>query len=254
MDILVLLKQVPDTEARLSFNGAKINDSGVKWIISPNDEIAVEEAIRWREKNGGTVTVVSVGTDQVVSSLRTAYAMGCDKAIHVKTDDYQMLDALTIAKALVKATEDKKFDVIFAGKVAIDSDNGQVALMYATLRDFPALTWAKKVDLQAEKAVVESEVEGGIATGEAAYPVVISVQTGLNEPRYPSLKGTMMAKKKPVETKELASLGIDLSSKIEVGKFEPPPERPKGRIIEGETAEEKVKELLKALKDEIGVI
>lgn len=253
MEILVLLKQVPDTEAKLSFSGTKVNESGIKWIISPNDEIAVEEAIRWKEKSGGSVTVVSLGTDQVVSSLRTAYAMGCDNAIHIKMDDYQMLDSLTIAKALVKATEDKKFDVIFAGKVGIDSDNGQVPLMYATLRDYPLLPWAKSVDLQADKAVVESEEEGGIATVEAAYPLVITVQVGLNEPRYPSLKGTMVAKKKPIETKDFASLGIEKSA-LEVATFEAPPERPKGRIIEGETAEEKVTELIKALREEAGVI
>lgn len=254
MNILVLIKQVPDTEAKITVSGGKVNEAGIKWIISPYDEIGLEEAIRIKEKTGGTVTAISVGGDQVVSALRTAYAMGADKAVHVKTDDYQMLDAFGISEAIIKAIEGENYDVIFAGRQGSDSDNGQVPLIIATKMNIGCISYAKKVDLQDGKAVVECEAEGGEAVYESSYPVIITANAGLNEPRYPSLKGIMASKKKPIDTKSAADLGVSGEAKIEIIGFEPPPPRPPGRIIEGDEAEAKAKELAKALHEELKVI
>lgn len=254
MNILVLIKQVPDTEAKITVSGGKINEAGIKWIISPYDEIGLEEAIQWKEKTGGTVTALTVGPDQVVSSLRTAYAMGADNAIHVKSEDYEMLDSFSIAEAIIKAIEGENFDVILAGRQGSDSDNGQVPYIVGTKLGYGVVSYAKKVDLQDSKAVIECEAEGGEATYEAEYPVIITANAGLAEPRYPSLKGIMASKKKPITTKTLSDLGITTEPKVDVVEFEPPPPRPPGRIIEGEEPEEKAANLVKALHEEIKVI
>ena len=254
MNILVLIKQVPDTEAKITVSGGKINETGIKWIISPYDEIALEEAIQWKEKTGGTVTALTLGTDQAVSALRTAYAMGADNAIHIKTENYQMLDSFGTAEAIIKAIEGEKYDVIFAGRQGSDSDNGQVPHIVGTRLGYGVVSYAKKVNLQEGKATIECEAEGGEATYESEYPVIITANAGLAEPRYPSLKGIMASKKKPITTKTLADLGVNINSKIEVVEFEPPPPRPPGKIIEAEEAEQKAAGLAKALHEEIKVI
>ena len=251
MNILVLIKQVPDTEAKINVAGGKISEAGIKWTISPYDEIALEEAIRIKEKSGGTVTALSVGDDSVQNALRSAYAMGADNGIHVKVDGYQMLDSFGIAKAIIAATEGQDFKVILAGRQGSDSDNGQVPVIYATLKNCGVISYAKKIELQADKAVVECEAEGGEAVYESSYPVVITANAGLNEPRYPSLKGIMSSKKKPIDTKPIS---IAAETKIEVIAFEPPPARPAGRIIDGADAAAKAKALVKALREEIKVI
>ncbi|MDH4263140.1 MAG: electron transfer flavoprotein subunit beta/FixA family protein [Spirochaetia bacterium] len=253
MNILVLIKQVPDTETHMKISGGKIDESSIKWIISPYDEIALEEAIRIREKNGGKVTVISVGPERVTASLKTAYAMGADDAIHVKTDSYHMLDSATTADALIKATADQNYEIILCGRQGIDSDNGQVPLIFATKKNIPAIIWAKKLETSETGVKVTCEGEGGDAIYQSSYPVVITVQMGMNEPRYPSLKGIMASKKKPIVTKNLSEMGIDYD-KIEIVSFEMPPERPKGRVIEGASPEDKALELVKALHEEIKVI
>jgi electron transfer flavoprotein beta subunit len=253
MNILVLLKQVPDTETHIKISGGKIDESSVKWIISPYDEIALEEAIRIREKNGGKVTVISTGPDRVVSSLRTAYAMGADEAIHIKVDNYQMLDSESTAEAIIKATEGEKFEIILCGRQGIDSDNGQVPLIYATRKNLPVIIWAKKIETSESSVKVTCEGDGGEAVYEASYPIVITAQMGMNEPRYPSLKGIMASKKKAVITRNISELGIDYD-KLEILGFEHPPERPAGRIIDGASPADKAVALAKALHEEIKVI
>lgn len=250
MNILVLIKQVPDTEAKINVSGSKISEAGIKWIISPYDEIALEEAIRIKEKSGGTVTAISVGDDSVQNALRTAYAMGADNAIQVKVDNYQMLDASGIAEAIMGAIEGADYKVILAGRQGSDSDNGQVPLILATAKNYGVISYAKKVELAADKATVTCEAEGGEAVYESSYPVVITANAGLNEPRYPSLKGIMASKKKPIETKAATAS----ASKIEVIGFEPPPPRPPGRVIDGADAAAKAKELVRSLHEEIKVI
>jgi len=253
MNILVLLKQVPDTETHIKISGGKIDESSVKWIISPYDEIALEEAIRVREKNGGKVTVISVGPERVSASLRTAYAMGADEAIHIKADDYQMLDSFTTAEALIQATSDQSFELILCGRQGIDSDNGQVPLIFATKKNIPAIIWAKKLETSETGVRVTCEGDGGEAVYQSGYPVVITTQMGMNEPRYPSLKGIMASKKKPITTKSLSELGLNYD-KLEIISMEMPPARPSGRIIDGESPADKAQKLIKALHEEIKVI
>ncbi|MBV6494309.1 MAG: Electron transfer flavoprotein subunit beta [Turneriella sp.] len=251
MNTLVLIKQVPDTEAKINVAGGKISEAGIKWGISPYDEIALEEAIRMKEKSGGTVTAIAVGDDSVQNALRSAFAMGADNAIHVKVDSYQMLDSFGIAKAIEGAIEGADYKVILAGRQGSDSDNGQVPLILATLKGWGCIPFAKKVEIQGDKAVVECEADGGEAVYESSLPVVITANAGLNEPRYPSLKGIMASKKKPIESK---TVNIAAETKIEVVGFEPPPARPAGRTIDGADAAEKAKALVKALREEIKAI
>lgn len=253
MNILVLLKQVPDTETHIKITGGKIDESSVKWIISPYDEIALEEAIRVREKSGGKVTVISVGPERVTASLRTAYAMGADDAIHIKAENYQMLDSATTAEALIKATADQTYELVLCGRQGIDSDNGQVPLIYATKKNIPAIIWARKLETSDSGVTVTCEGDGGEAVYKSGYPVVITTQMGMNEPRYPSLKGIMASKKKPIITKNLGELGIDYN-KIEILSLEMPAARPAGRIVEGASPEDKALNLVKALHEEIKVI
>lgn len=253
MNILVFIKQVPDTETHIKISGGKVDEASIKWIISPYDEIALEEGIRIREKNGGKVTVISAGPDRVTAALRTAYAMGADEAIHIKADDYQMLDSAATADALIKATEGQNFEIILAGRQGIDSDNGQVPLIYATKKNIPAIIWARKLETSETGVQVTCEGDGGEAVYQANYPVIITAQMGMNEPRYPSLKGIMASKKKPITTRNLSELSVAYD-KLEVLGFEMPPARPAGRIIDGATPEEKATGLVKALHEEIKVI
>jgi len=254
MNILVLIKQVPDTETSIRISGGKVDEASIKWIISPYDEIALEEAIRTREKKGGKVTVISVGPDRVVSSLRTAYAMGADDAIHIKADQFNMLDGKAIASAIIKATESEQWDLILAGRQGIDSDNGVVPLIIATAKKMPAIIWARKIDVADSSVKAVCEIEGGEATYEANLPAIITVQMGLNEPRYPSLKGIMASKKKPVQTINIGDLGVNFEDSIEVLGYEAPPARPEGRIIEGADGAAKAVALVKALHEELKLI
>ncbi|MES0490099.1 MAG: electron transfer flavoprotein subunit beta/FixA family protein [Leptospirales bacterium] len=254
MDVLVLLKQVPDTETTIKIDSNRINESGIKWIISPYDEVALEEAIRTKEKSAGTVTVISVGPARVASSIRTAYAMGADHGIHILAENYEMLDASAISEALIKATSDKNYDLVLAGRQGIDSDSGLIPLMYAEKKGMAAIIWAKSIELDGDNVKAVVEAEGGEATYEAKLPVLITTQIGMNEPRYPSLKGIMASKKTPVETKNIDELGVSFSDHIEILGFEMPPARPAGRFIEGDETPAKAKELVKALHEEAKVI
>jgi len=253
MNILVLVKQVPDTEAKITVSGGKVNEAGVKMIIAPYDEIALEEAIRIKEKTGGTITAITVGPESAQSALRTAYAMGADTGILVKQDNYEMLDSFTIAEAILKATEGQSYDIILAGRQATDSDNGQVPLIISTKLDIACMTLANEIVVDGSNVKATCEIEGGEAVYEASTPVMVTANDRLNEPRYPSLKGIMAAKKKQIDTKSIADLGIG-EPKVTVNSFDPPAERPAGRIIDGEEAADKAKALVDALHNEVKVI
>lgn len=254
MKTLVLIKQVPDTEARITVSGGKISESGIKWIISPYDEIALEEAIRIKEKQGGEVTVVTVGSDSAQQIIRTAFAMGADNGILVQNDSYEMLDASTITAALRKVVEEGSYDLILAGRQGADSDNGQVATMLGTQMDIAILPFVAEIEVGDGKIKATVEADGGRATYEASLPAIVTANAGLNEPRYPNLKGIMAAKKKPIDIKTISDLGIEAGSTVEIIGYEAPPERPAGKIIEGETPEDKAKELARILHEEAKLI
>lgn len=258
MEILVLLKQVPATESLISVadDGVSIKAEGLKYVINPYDELAVEEALQIREAQGGTVTIVSVGPAKAAEAIRTGLAMGADKGILVDPGDLKC-DGLAVAKILAAAIKAEKFDLILAGHRAVDDDNYQVGPAVAELLGIPHISMAVKTEVADGEIQCQCTIDGGTKEVRAPLPALITTQRGLNEPRYASLPGIMKAKKKPLDTRTLADLGLDaagLESKVIVRSLHMPPERKGGRIIEGDTIPAKVSELVRALREEAKVI
>ena len=253
MNIFVLVKQVPDTETRIKMSGTGIDEHGIKWIVSPFDEHALEEALRQKEKTGATVTAVSMGPARCVEALRTAYALGVDNAVHLKDDSYNVFDVSYAAAVLAKFCKDSGADVILAGHVAIDSQSSMVPAMIAEHLGAANINNAVELTIDGGKVKARREIEGGLATMESATPVVITAAKNLNDPRYPSLKGIMASQKKKVEEKAVSELGVD-GAKVEMVSMEPPPPRPPGRILDGASPEAKAAELVKSLREEAKVI
>ncbi|MCU0825292.1 MAG: electron transfer flavoprotein subunit beta/FixA family protein [Leptospira sp.] len=253
MKIVVLVKQVPDTETSIKVGDKSINEAGVKWIISPYDEFAIEEGIRIREKSGGEVVAVSLGPDRVVEALRTAFAMGVDRAIHVKVDDYVTFDSTYTSELLANLIKSENADLVIGGRQSIDTDSSQVVLQIAERLNVPHIAMALKLEFAGNKVTATREVEGGTEVVETATPLAVTAQKGLNEPRYPSLKGIMSAKKKPVDVKKPEELG-GTASKLEVVSLEPPPPRIAGRKLEAGDAQGFASQLVKALREEAKVI
>lgn len=264
MNIIVCLKQVPDTETQIKIgqDGKSIVEDDIKWIMNPYDEFGVEEALQIKEKFGGEVTVIGLGPQRVTESIRTALAMGADKGILIKDPGLDGSDSLGTAKALAAAVKDLDFDIIFTGQRGVDEDNGIVGAALADLLDIPQISVVTKLEVSEDGKSVKAHrpVEGQILVIEAGFPVLITAQKGLNEPRYASLPGIMKAKKKPLDEKSLADLGLDSSEfgesarKLKVVEIAPPPQREAGRIIEGDTPERKAAELVKILHEEAKVL
>jgi len=258
LKIVVAVKQVPDTESRIRIapDGRSIAEGEVNWIVSPYDEFAIEEALRIKEKKGGEVVLVSLGPDRAQSALRSGLAMGADSAIHLKDPLFEATDTLGTARALAAAIKPLGADLVLTGQQGVGGDNSQVPGLLAELLDLPQVTVAVKIEVADGKATVEREVEGAHETWETSLPAVVSAQKGLNEPRYASLKGIMAAKKKTIETKDAAALGLDASAlvpKVRVAALEGPPARPAVRMIEGDP-DTQVKELLRLLHEEAKII
>ncbi|MCB1309287.1 MAG: electron transfer flavoprotein subunit beta/FixA family protein [Leptospiraceae bacterium] len=253
MNIYVLVKQVPDTETRIKTSGTGIDENGIKWIVSPFDEHALEEALRQKEKTSATVTAVSFGPGRAAEALRTAYALGVDNAIHIQDDSYNVFDVGFAAASLAKFLKDADANVILAGHIAIDSQSSMVPAMIAEHLGCANINNAVELTIEGDKVKVRREIEGGLATMESASPVVITAAKNLNDPRYPSLKGIMASKKKKIEVKAASELGVD-APHVEVVGMEPPPPRPPGRIIEADSPQAKAAELAKLLKDEAKVL
>lgn len=210
MNIYVLMKRTFDTEEKITISGGKINEDGAEFIINPYDEYAIEEAIQVRDANGGEVTVVSVGTEEAEKQLRTALAMGADKAVLINTeDDVENGDQFTTAKILSEFLKDKEADLIIAGNVAIDGGSGQVGPRVAEILGISYVTTITKLDINGSSATVVRDVEGDSEVIETSLPLLVTAQQGLNEPRYPSLPGIMKAKKKPLDELELDDLDLD---------------------------------------------
>jgi electron transfer flavoprotein beta subunit len=249
MNIIVCVKRVPDSESRIakSGDGSSVDTSGVKFVLNPYDEIAVEEALKLKESAGdGTVTVMTLGGEESKETLRTALAMGADQAVLLKGQP--SLDGLGTAEKLAESIGGREYDLVLFGKQAIDDDNLQVPAMVAELLDVPSATVV--VELQVSDGVVTAkrEVEGGHEIVEFELPGVIAAQKGLNEPRYASLKGIMQAKKKPLEEVDAG----DAESRLELLEVANPPMRSAGVIV-GEGADA-VPELVRKLRDEAKAI
>lgn len=256
MNIIVCVKQVPDTEAVLTVKeGKTINEGNIKWIMCPYDEYAMEEALKLKEKIAGSkVTVISLGPARVESTLRTGLAMGAEAAVHIEVDEF--IDHKISSAALAKAIQQEEdFGVIFLGKQAIDDDAYLTHIYIAEHLNIPAVTNVIAFQNDGDKVTVEREIdEGAREQIEMGIPCLIGATKGLNEPRYPSLMGMMKAKKIPIKKLTLSDLGIaDSTPAISVEKLYAPPEKPQGRVLEGEL-EDCVKELVKLLKDEAKVL
>jgi electron transfer flavoprotein beta subunit len=250
MKVLVTVKRVIDynVKARVKSDQTGVDLANVKMSMNPFDEIAVEEAVRLKEKGAATeVVAVSVGPTQAQETLRTALAMGADRAVLVNAGD-QDLEPLAVAKVLQAVIAEEKPDLVIMGKQAIDGDNAATGQMLAAILGWPQATFASAVELSAGKAKVTREVDGGLQTLEVDLPAIVTADLRLNEPRYASLPNIMKAKKKPLDVKELASLGVDTAPRLKVVKVTEPPKRSGG--VKVETAAD----LVSKLKNEAGVL
>lgn len=257
MNIYVLMKRTFDTEEKITISGGNINEDGAEFIINPYDEYAVEEAIQIRDENGGEVVVVSVGNDEAEKQLRTALAMGADKAVLINIeDDVENGDQYTTAKVLAEYLKDKEADLIIGGNVAIDGGSGQVGPRVAELLDIPYVTTITKIDIAGNNATVVRDVEGDQETIQTTLPLLVTAQQGLNEPRYPSLPGIMKAKKKPLDELELDDLDLDeddVEAKTKTIEIFLPAAREAGKVLQGEVTDQ-VKELVSLLHTEAKVV
>ena len=249
MKVLVPIKRVVDynVKVRPKADESGVDLNNVKMAINPFCEIAVEEAVRLKEAGAATeIIAVTVGAENAQEQLRTALALGADKAILVETD--LEVEPLGISKVLKAVVEKESPNLIIMGKQAIDGDNNQTGQMLAALMNYPQATFASELKIEGEKAVVTREVDGGLQTIAINLPAVVTSDLRLNEPRYASLPNIMKAKQKPLEVIKSEDLGVDLNPRISTLKVSPPPEREAGIIVES------VDQLVEKLKNEAKVI
>ena len=249
MKILIPIKRVNDYNVKVRPNQANtdVDLSNVKMAMNPFCEIAVEEAIRLKESGkANEIVVVTIGDDKHQEQLRTALALGADRALLVKTDT--ILQPLDVAKILTKVYEKEAADLVIMGKVGIDGDHNQTGQMFAALTNLPQATFASKVEIDGKNVQVTREIDGGLETLTAEMPAVITTDLRLNEPRYASLPNIMKAKRKPLEELSLDELGVNIETKVNTIKVESPPERKEGVKVET------VDQLVDKLKNEAKVI
>jgi len=248
MKLVACVNHVPDTETKVKVgsDNKSIDRTGVNFVINPYDEFAVEECLRWKEKFGGEVIAVTLGGDTHKETLRKSLAMGVDKAVLLKDDSPR--DSYSVARALADYLKEISPDAIFFGKQSIDSDDGAVGGMVAEMLGFPSVSVVVKLEVRDGMAVAEREIEGGHEKVEIKLPAVFTAQKGLNEPRYPSLKGIMAAKSKPIEEKP----ATPVSNKLDVHVMKKPAGKSAGKIIGADATA--VPELVKLLHEEAKVI
>ena len=249
MKILVPVKRVIDYNVKIRVKDDKtgVETAGVKMSMNPFDEIAVEEALRLKEKNlAQEVITVSVGNDSVVETIRTSLALGADRAIHVKTDSD--IESLGIAKILSKIVEEEKIDLVICGKQAIDDDNNQTGQMLAGNLNWPQATFVSSVEIMNNELTSEREIDGGLEKIKLKLPCVVTTDLRLNEPRYVTLPNIMKAKKKEIKTITFNDLNITYENKLNVISVEEPPVRQAGVMVSS------VEELVEKLKNEAKVL
>ncbi len=267
MNIVVLMKQVPDTESQIEIdeNNTGIDREDIKSVINPYDEFSLEEALLIKENSGeGTVTVVSVGPDSVPEAIRVAYAMGVDHAIHVndELDDevFGAVDPHTTAKIITSVFKDTPCDLIIAGQRAVDADNYQVPAYVAEMMGMPMISGVINQEIEGSAITCKQVIDGGTATVKASLPALITTQKGINEPRYPAFRAIMKAKKKAFDEKEIDDIGLEeeevgiQGARVKIRSLSLPPTRSAGMIIEGANAAAKAAEVVRLLREERQVI
>jgi electron transfer flavoprotein beta subunit len=258
MKILVCVKHVPDTETRVKIgaDGRSLDETGVKMIISPYDEFALEEALRLREAAGeGEVVLACVGREAAQASLRQGLAMGADRAVILQDEIWERADALSRATALAAIAKAESPALIFTGKTGVGGDEGLTGPMLAELLDLPHASAVFRLELGAGAFKARRSVEGAVEVVEGPLPALIAWEKGEHEPRYPSLKGIMAAKKKPLEIRKPADLGLPPApeSRVAWESLELPPPRQAAKVLQGDSADA-ARELVRLLRDEAKVI
>ena len=259
MKILVAVKQVPDTatQVKIGADPRGIDPAGITWIVSPYDEFAVEEALRVKEKRGdGEVAVLTLGPERAKEALRTCLAMGADRAIHLNDPVWEAADSLAVSRALAAVIRQEGPQLVLFGRQAIDDDMGAVSTQVAEFLGWPCASWIMQETVSADGSSVRAarQVEGGLEIFDIPLPCVLSAQKGLNEPRYPTLKGIMGAKKKEIRNVKAADLGLGADGpQLLVVALEGLPPRPPGRILSGEPAAA-AKELVRSLREDAKTI
>ena len=249
MKVLVPVKRVVDynVKIRVKADGSGVELANVKMSMNPFDEIAVEEAIRLKEAGKATeIVAVSIGPQQASETIRTALAMGADRGILVKTDE--LVEPLAVAKILKALVDAEKPGLVILGKQAIDDDSNQTGQMLAALLGWPQGTFASKLAIEGDAISVTREVDGGLQTVKLKSPAIVTTDLRLNEPRYASLPNIMKAKKKPIDEKTPADVGVDIAPRLEILKTVDPPGRKAGVKVAS------VAELVAKLKNEAGVL
>jgi electron transfer flavoprotein beta subunit len=263
VNILVFIKQVADTEARIIIGGDnKTLEIENKYAVNFFDEFAIEEAIKIKEKiKDSTITICTYGPQRATEALRTAIAMGADRAFLIDSANYESDDPLVVAEILAAFAKKEGFDCILCGRQAMDDENANIGAMTAEFLDIPHANRITKLDvLEGGKVRVESEIEGGKRVLDITLPVLLTTQKGLNEPRVPLMTGVMRAMKTEIIKIDPASLDVPretlekTASKTVIFSYDAPPQRPPVKIIDGETPEEKAKALIKALRDDAKII
>lgn len=255
MNSVVCISHVPDTEARIKIaaDGRHVDEAGLKFIVSPYDEFALEAAIRLKEAKGGDVTVVTFGPERASQALRECLARGATKALHVKGEAADA-DSLGIAKVLAAAIRSVPHDIIFLGKQGVGTDNSLVGAMLAELLGYPQVTVVTHLEAGDGNVTVHREIEGAEEVITASLPAVITAQKGLNEPRYASLKGIMAAKKIAIDVKSVADLGLDegdiYNQRVRWVSLELPAEKSGGRKIDGSDPRAAAQAILEYIRDE----
>ncbi len=249
MKVLVAVKRVVDynVKIRVKADGSGVELANVKMSMNPFDEIAVEEAIRLKEAGTASeIIAVSVGPQQAQETIRTALAMGADRGILIKHDDY--VEPLAVAKLLKKVIEEEQPGLVILGKQAIDDDCNQTGQMLSALLGWAQAAFASKIEINGDSATITREIDGGLQTIKVKTPMIVTTDLRLNQPRYASLPNIMKAKKKPLDEKAAADMGVDLAPKLKVINTTEPPAREGGKKVGS------VAELVDKLKNEAGVI
>jgi electron transfer flavoprotein beta subunit len=257
MKVAVCVKSTPDTDTRVKPVGDGIDPAGIKWIISPYDAFALEQGAATKEKHGGECVLFSVGGGDTAKNLRDGLAVGADRAVQIDDPAMKSTDSLGVARALAAAIRADGSEIAFCGKQAIDDDNVQVPAMLAELLGWPHVSMVVEFAIDGNTFTAVRSVGGGARERvSGALPVVITAERGLNTPRYAKLPDIMKAKSKKLDVKNLAALGLsaaDVAPAVSTTKFGPPPERPKGRMIQGDVPTQ-VKELVRLLREEAKVL
>jgi len=256
LNSVVCISHVPDTESKIKIaaDGRRIDEAGLKFIVSPYDEFALEAAIRLKEAQGGDVTVITFGPERAAQALRECIARGATKALHV-VGDGTAADSFGVASVLAAAIREIAPDVVFFGKQGVGTDNSLVGPMTAELLDYPQVNVVTHLEVADGKATAHREIEGAEEVIEVSLPAVITAQKGLNEPRYASLKGIMAAKKIPIESRDIAGLGLSddliFGQRVRVVSLETPPEKSGGRKIDGADPATAAREILRYIREEV---